>query len=114
MISAGRLTAKIRIESHSQVKDASGNDVENWQEVATRRAEPKTRLSRQKDDQAGEYAESDIEFSLRYDDALAGVDEQHRVVEVFSSVTYEVDGVLNVGLANRELKLYCTRVSRSG
>jgi SPP1 family predicted phage head-tail adaptor len=104
---AGRLNQTVSIQARPGTKDGYGQLVDDWSEVATRRASVEPLNGKEFFAAAGENTEISVRVRLRYEPGL--VDETMRLV--VGDLILDVESIINPGLRNRELICMCRHAS---
>lgn len=105
MIWAGRLLYSVSIQQNNYTRAANGAAIPNWQTVVTRRASMEPLKGREFYAAQQQQAEIDTMFRLRYDNALAAIKPEMRLL--MGSRTFDIMSIVNVGQRNVELHLLC-------
>lgn len=113
MSSTGKYNKRLTIEQPITTQDAAGAPVVAWQALGTGVwASIEPLKGREALTAHQTLAALDTRIHLRYHPALAAMNEKWRCS--YNGVIYNINSVVNVGMANREFELLCTSGVNNG
>lgn len=107
----GNLRRRMVIQRQSTSKDAAGQYLDTWSDVATRSCSIEPLNGREYFQASGEQSRISTRIRLRYDASTSTIRPYDRLVDRSSSpeVRYDVESVINVRERNHELVIMCRR-----
>lgn len=113
-IDPGQLTEKITILRQTDETNATGQLLDDWNDLATRRAKIVTKSGTEKNDGAGEFGLLGYEIKIRYDASLQDVSNSDRIRNDFNGKIFDILAVINKDAANKVLVFVCEERKRDG
>lgn len=105
---AGRLNRQIRFEQATRARDSYGGYTEAWSTVATVWAAIEPLNGREYFEARTVNTETTVRFRIRY---RSGLDSEMRIVDVETSLVYDIQNIIHVDHGRRELVVMATQTN---
>lgn len=103
-IAAGSMRDRVRIESRTAARDATGGAIETWTEVFTTWANVEPLTGSELQEAQKQWSEATYEIGIRY---RSGLDSTMRAFHVDTGLYYDIRAVIDVGSRRRKIQLMC-------
>ena len=108
----GRLSQRVTIERPVNTQGADGSYTTTWETVADIWASMMPLKGRERLIAKQTLAEEDIRIRMRRDPPVYDMDKTWRLT--MDGVLYNIVGIINVDMANRELEVWCISGANNG
>lgn len=105
-MNAGKLNKRITIQQYESTQNEFGEQVKTWSNIKTAWASIQPLQGREWFNAKQMQSEIEVRMRLRYTTAIT---PKMRIV--YNSLNYNIESIINVGEANRELELMCSKVT---
>ena len=106
---AGILRHLVTIQNYTKTTGTMGQVIENWTDVATRRAQVTPLKGRESNDKVGEYTIQYFKVIMRYEPNLISTDRRLK----YGDLVLDIDAPVNVAGRNVMMEVYASVTTRN-